>query len=251
MTKGSKTGRATRATLIALLGLALALPALAQWDWPKKAENLKVLPKETSADELRSTMFSFTRGLGVRCDHCHVGEGNLSNFDFKSDEKPAKNTARIMMQMVKSINGDFISKVGDPDPVKVGCVTCHHGITRPDTLDDVLANTWHADGTDAVVRKYRQLRATYYGSAAYDFSEHVLIDLARTILKENKGDDAISVLKLNTQMYPQSSQSFFYLGEINRALKRNDEAIKNYEKVLEIDPDNENAKKHLAELKGS
>ena len=235
-----------------MVALMVAAPALAaQWKWPDKARNLKVLPKDTTADQLRATMFAFTRGLGVHCSHCHMGEGHdLSTYDFASDEVEAKNKARTMLKMVQMINADYISKLGDPTPVKVGCITCHHGITRPETIEDTLADTWKSKGIDATINKYRELRATYYGSGAYDFSEHALIGLARTMLQENKADDAIKVLTLNTQMYPRSGITYFYLGEVHRELKQKDEAIKAYEKALEIDPDNQMAKQHLSELKG-
>ena len=43
-------------------------------------------------------MRNFASGLGVRCDHCHVG-GNpdtLEGFDFASDAKEAKQVARAI-----------------------------------------------------------------------------------------------------------------------------------------------------------
>src|SRR5688500_19371611 len=35
-------------------------------------KNLQVLPPDITRDQLMATMRSFTRGLGVRCNHCHV-----------------------------------------------------------------------------------------------------------------------------------------------------------------------------------
>ena len=45
-----------------------------------------------SGERLRPVMMGFTRALGVRCNHCHVGEDGqpLSTFDFVSDENPNK-----------------------------------------------------------------------------------------------------------------------------------------------------------------
>ena len=53
-------------------------PPRAAWKWPARAENLKVLPKRTTPEQLRSAMMGFTRALGVRCSHCHVGEDRKS-----------------------------------------------------------------------------------------------------------------------------------------------------------------------------
>ena len=41
--------------------------AQAQWSWPEKSKNLKVLPKDTDAQRLRMVMGAFTRALGARC----------------------------------------------------------------------------------------------------------------------------------------------------------------------------------------
>jgi hypothetical protein len=83
-------------------------------------------------------MRSFTWALDVRCEHCHVGEGNdLSKFDFAADTKPTKLTARKMLQMTTAINGELLAGVGEPAPAgapKVTCYTCHRGSTKPLTV---------------------------------------------------------------------------------------------------------------------
>lgn len=102
--------------------------------------NLMVLPKDMTRQEVVQVMRGFTRALGVRCQHCHVGEGNdLSKFDFASDEKPAKDIARTMLTMVGEINAKYLAGVGEPAPAapggapapKVTCYTCHRGATKP------------------------------------------------------------------------------------------------------------------------
>jgi hypothetical protein len=98
-------------------------------------KNLKVLPKDMPRPQVVQIMRGFTRGLGVRCEHCHVGEGSdLSKFDFASDDKPAKEVARKMLTMVTEINGKHLAGVGEPPAAgasKVTCFTCHRGATKP------------------------------------------------------------------------------------------------------------------------
>jgi hypothetical protein len=98
--------------------------------------NLKVLPQNITHDELISTMRGFARSLGVRCDHCHVPNppDAAEVFDFPSDEKKAKNDARIMIRMTRTINGgNYISKVAsDAEPVT--CWTCHRGQKEPEVM---------------------------------------------------------------------------------------------------------------------
>src|SRR5579862_4316185 len=82
---------------------------------PRTYTNLRVLPKDISGPDLINQMKAFTTALGTRCEHCHVGEGNdLSKFDFASDAKPEKATARQMLTLVGAVNGPLLKGVGDP-----------------------------------------------------------------------------------------------------------------------------------------
>jgi hypothetical protein len=79
-------------------------------------------------------MKEFTRALGVRCEHCHVGEGDdLSKFDFPADTKPTKITARKMAQMTVKLN-EAVKDIGEPSTTpKITCFTCHRGAVKPAT----------------------------------------------------------------------------------------------------------------------
>jgi hypothetical protein len=99
-------------------------------------KNLQVLPKEMTRQQVTGIMRGFTRGLGVRCPFCHVGEegADLSTFDFASDEKPNKKTARLMLQNLMEVN-KRLAGVGDKPPAepRVSCWTCHRGEQKPAT----------------------------------------------------------------------------------------------------------------------
>jgi len=97
-------------------------------------KNLQVLPKDLTRQQVTQIMRGFTRGLGVRCPFCHVGEegADLSTFDFASDEKANKKSARLMLKMVTDVNQQLAS-VGDKpagEP-RVTCYTCHRGAEKP------------------------------------------------------------------------------------------------------------------------
>jgi Photosynthetic reaction centre cytochrome C subunit len=95
-------------------------------------KNLKVFPKDVSRAELLSNMKFFSQSLGVRCTFCHVGEEGkpLSTFDFASDTKEKKQTARKMLAMAHRINEENFA-AEDPGVLKVTCFTCHRGSTKP------------------------------------------------------------------------------------------------------------------------
>ena len=104
-------------TISMLAILSLAPPSLdAQvFDDPS---NLQVLPADISAAELGETMKSFAMGTGYRCSNCHVGEEGqpLTTYDFASDEKELKQTARRMLKMVRDINATHLEFRGEGLP---------------------------------------------------------------------------------------------------------------------------------------
>ena len=122
-----------RGTLLAIVSCTvLAAPVAAQI--PTTFTNLQVLPKDIRQRPLIDMMRSFALSLDVRCQFCHVGEGDdLSKFDFASDAKPTKATARKMLRMVTVIN-EQVSSIGEPAPAgtnKITCFTCHRGARKP------------------------------------------------------------------------------------------------------------------------
>lgn len=115
---------------------AAAPPAAApkqDYAWPERIANAKVLRADIGAERLRQTMVGFSRALGVRCTHCHVGsEGApLASFDFASDANPHKDIARGMMRMTARINGELLPAVKGVEEAKVTCFTCHRGTKAP------------------------------------------------------------------------------------------------------------------------
>ena len=123
--------------LLSVPGLALVLTVTVAStpQIPERFTNLQILSKDITRPALVGVMRSFSMELGVRCEHCHQGEGNdLSKFDFGSDVRPAKATARRMMKMLETINGESLKGIGDPArQPKVTCYTCHRGEKTPAT----------------------------------------------------------------------------------------------------------------------
>ena len=235
--------------------VALGAPAtgFAQWP-PEEFTNLRVLPQDIQQRTLSNIMRGFSEALGVRCEHCHVGEPGqpLSTFDFASDEKTAKLTAREMMRMVNAINSQHLTTIAersDP-PIEVQCATCHHGMSRPQTLERVLLDAGATGGLDAMVAKYKQLRDHYYGTWTFDFSESQLVAVAQRIGSQGQHDDAIALLNLNLEYFPQSSSSHFVIGEQFLAQGDTTAAITSYRTALDLDPGQRAARRRLSELGG-
>jgi len=227
--------------------------AQSRWEWPEKAENLKVLPKDMSKEDLRSVMVGFANSLGVRCWYCHVGEEGqpLSTFDFPSDENPTKDVARGMMKLVGDIRGDLDAlELSGDKRVDVTCYTCHRGRPRPLTLVQELTEVYDRDGWEATAAAYKDLRSQFYGRGAYDFGEHSLNQLGYQVLGTGDSATAISIFQLNLEQYPESSGAYQGLGDAYLAAGDKERAIENLEKALELEPRNMRAASKLKELKG-
>jgi len=204
------------------------------------AKNLKVLPEDTTADELRATMRGISMGTGNRCSACHVGEveADLSTYDFSLDDKEKKAKARKMIEMTREINLALASAFPDADEplVVVTCATCHRGQSKPEMIQDVLIKSLHEDGLDQSIAKYRELRDRYYGGYTFDFSERMLMRLTESVGANEQLDAALAFINLNLEFYPESSRSYAMRAQIFTEQGDIPAARQDYEKALEIEP---------------
>ncbi len=76
--------------------------------------------------QLGGVMDNFTASLGVHCDFCHVRNEQTKAWDFPSDAKQEKKTAREMIRLVLDVNEKNFH-----GHTVVGCYTCHLGKESP------------------------------------------------------------------------------------------------------------------------
>lgn len=235
----------------------VAAPRAACAQLPEKFENLQVLPKDIPRDTLLRIMRGFSMALGVRCEFCHVpregaapGPNGQPQMNFAADDKAEKKNARVMIRMVQNINGEQLPKLADraDPPVNVQCITCHRGLTRPMTLDQALNRTIERAGIDSAMRQYRGLRSSSAMSGRYDFSEITINDLAQHLAGTGRSAEALSLLAMNQEFYPNSAQIDFAMGEIYRQRGETDKAIVSYRAALVKQPQNRQARARLTEL---
>ena len=226
---------------ISIVALVVATASFAQErrDIYADPQNLKVLPADISSSELRNTMKGFAIGTGLRCSSCHVGEEgqDLATYDFSSDEKELKATARKMLKMVNVINADYIATLGEDHDTRVQCVTCHRGVRHPEMTGQVLAEAADEGGAGAIPEKWNALKGQYYGTHSYDFSELTLSEFAQSRFAAGKPEEARAALEIQVAEYPNSLMGWFMLGELERMSGNAEGARANYERALEINPD--------------
>lgn len=103
-------------------------------DTKLRYENLKVLPKNTTKQQMDSVMKHFSQSLGVKCTYCHVrGNDEQKNFDFASDANNHKLVARDMMKMTTKINKKYFKEgMSDNQMPTISCYSCHRGQESPE-----------------------------------------------------------------------------------------------------------------------
>jgi CubicO group peptidase (beta-lactamase class C family) len=108
-------------------------------------------------------------------------------------------------------------------------------------LKDILAR-----GAADAIADYRERSK---GRAAGEVLDEVMMNrLGYNLLALKKVKDAIEVFKLNVELYPQSSNVYDSLGEAYMADGDKEPAIKNYQKSLELNPQNAGAVEALKKL---
>jgi len=246
-----------RMVAVVLAVVVLSQPLAAQI--PQKFENLQVLPKDIPRDTLVGIMRGFTFALGVRCQFCHVerepavggggGGGGGLNFNFALDDKDHKKQARVMLRMVDSINTRFLTSIPNRDdpPTSVNCMTCHRGLTKPGTIENVLLGTTTRLGADSALARYRMLRNDM-ASGKYDFREQPVVEVAQKLSAQGKHDDAIKLLQMIQEFYSNSVNIDFQLAETYIAKGDRDAGIARLRAVLTKNPNDRRAAARLQQL---
>jgi cyclase len=102
------------------------------------------------------------------------------------------------------------------------------------------------DGVDAAIAAYHHLEAEE--PEHWSFAENELNTLGYQLLARDMVAEAIAVLELNVEAYPDAFNTYDSLGEAHMTAGDNEQAIANYRRSLELNPDNTNATAMLARL---
>ncbi len=89
-------------------------------------KNLQMF-KQLKAGQVPSIMETWSRSLGTSCQHCHVVD------QWAKDDKPEKQIARDMVNMVGEINTNLLANIknlNSKNP-RIVCWTCHEGRIKP------------------------------------------------------------------------------------------------------------------------
>jgi len=122
-----------------------------------------------------------------------------------------------------------------------------NAFTKGELVSDSLEKLIRAEGIESAMQKYHLLRME--SNPNLIFSERSINALGYKFLNEGKFNEAIEIFEMNVADYPESFNVYDSLGEAYMKSGEKALAIENYQKSLGLNPQNENAKKRLEELK--
>jgi tetratricopeptide (TPR) repeat protein len=118
--------------------------------------------------------------------------------------------------------------------------------TKRELAADSLEKLINAVGIDTAMQRYHLLKIE--SNPNLIFSERSMNSLGYKFLNEEKFNEAIKIFEMNVADYPESFNVYDSLGEAFMKAGFNEEAKSNYKKSLELNPENNNAKKMLKTL---
>lgn len=110
----------------------------------------------------------------------------------------------------------------------------------------ILTEFLMTNDIEGAINKYNELKTN--SPDKYNFKENQLNTLGYQLMNVGKNKEAIEMLKLNVQSYPESANVYDSLGEAYMVNGDSKEAIENYKKSLELNPANKNAEEMLKKL---
>lgn len=115
-----------------------------------------------------------------------------------------------------------------------------------ESISELMYKAIVEKNVEAAISQYRELKVS--SPDKYNFKENELNNLGYKLLKEGKTKDAIEILKLNIESFPDSWNVYDSMGEACMMSGDKELAITNYKKSLELNPANKNAEMMLKQL---
>lgn len=158
---------------------------------------------------------------------------------------------RVGDRAILTIAPDLAYGDKDRDPIPPGS-TLIFDVTllelKEHALSDLLAQLIDEEGIEVARDRFNEMRDDDFGD--HYVSESQLNMLGYRYLGKAKTAEALAVMEMNVALYPTSGNTHDSLGEVLLALDRKEEALREYRRSLDLDPDNTNAEKFIAELTG-
>jgi imidazolonepropionase-like amidohydrolase len=194
----------------------------------------------TPMQALQAATRNAARFMGRENELGTIQQGKLADL-ILLDANPLDNIANTRKIAAVVYGGRFFPKSSlDEMLAKV------EALTKKRTVPDLLLEICTQKGIDAAIQQYHELKSAH--SPDMEIKEDDLNNLGYYLIWMKKNKDAIKILKLNAETYPQSANVYDSLAEAYMDDGDKQLAIENYEKSLKLDPKNRSAIEKLKQL---
>jgi CubicO group peptidase (beta-lactamase class C family) len=122
-------------------------------------------------------------------------------------------------------------------------------LIKPISIGRYLYDIILFQDVDKAIETYKRISKSS-SKNSFVFNEDELNNLGYQMIKESKLPESVKLFELNVKEYPESANTYDSRGEAYMRNGQIDLAIKSYEKSLELNPANDNARAMLRQLEG-
>lgn len=201
---------------------------------------------ETMEKVLSATHQGTTKGLNstLYSNICDLKNKIMYLYYFHFFEEPLK--IDLAEELKKGKHG---YKISDMFPIKPYSSITYEGLTQKSGRIELM-KIINEKGVESAIAAIDELKSDYIIKITkFNVTEGEINALGYDLMNENKLQDAIKVLSKNVQDYPDSWNVYDTLGEAYMKNGQKDEAIKNYETSLKLNPENQYGIEALKKLK--
>lgn len=167
-----------------------------------------------------------------------IGEHKIADL-LLLDKNPLEN-----IQNTRSINTViFNGKICDIDKM----LNDVEMFAKRESFVDTLCQVAIEKDVAAAIDLYYELKKNHPDQ--YIFKQNEITTVAFVLVEHEKLKDAIEILKMGTTVYPESASAYRALGMACHLDGQEEQALWNLEKVLELEPDNNDAKEMIMRFK--
>ena len=150
-------------------------------------------------------------------------------------------------------NGQFVryqidsTKISDKERKEYNVETLAEQLVKERNMNLKPISEFHAT-SNSIKQTIKFIKSEHkkkLKSTTYNTSEEELNSFGYELLNSKKEKDALEIFILNTKLYPKAFNTFDSLGEVLLLLEKKEKSLKAYKKSLELNPENENAKKNI------
>ena len=209
--------------------------------WDRALYTEKVLPANLRAQMFTPGLNDYGFGWVINTAKLHDDEtevgtvlhgGGIHGFNTLLVRVPERKELVVLL--------DNTSSDAKLEEIAMGAISILRGIpANPPRASIAQELMPYIDDIDSAIAHYRELKASH--AADYDFAESELNALGYRLLANGLIDDAIEILKLNVEMFPDAANPYDSLGEAYLAAGKRDLALASYKRSLELNPKNANA----------